>query len=627
MSNATFQRLPYVPGLDGLRAIAVLGVLVYHGAPSLVPGGFLGVEVFFVLSGYLITSLLLAEWRYTGRVDLGRFWLRRVRRLLPALLALLAVTLTITALFLPDQLVRLRAEALAALLYVANWQLIFQHTSYFEAVGRPPLLQHVWSLAIEEQFYLVWPPLLVLGLRFCKRTHLMALALAAAMLSSLLMGLLYQPDADPSRVYFGTDTRAGGLLAGAVLAFIQAPGRAVRALRPWLLNAIGLAALGALVLAGLRLSDSAPLLFRGGFPLVDLATVVLLAAIVDPRAGLVSGLLGRQPLRWMGLRSYGIYLWHWPVFALSRPQLDVPVDGWPLLAGRLAVTFALAELSYRLVEAPVRSGALERGWRDAWQRRRGRIAARWAGAVAVLLLGTAVLGTSVAAARPPERPAYLATEAIDTWQAAPEYVMAQPGPPEPEPEPALEPRPEPQREPDPEPEPTLAPAPTPVATPPVVEKPSVGRITAIGDSIMLGAAGALQETLGPIAIDAAVSRQTQAGIVRLQAHAGDGSLGDVVIVHLGNNGSFTARQFDTLVDTLAGARRVVIVNLKVPRAWEASNNSVLATGVERVPNAVLVDWHSASAGRANFFWDDGMHLRPEGAALYARLVAAAALAP
>ena len=149
------------------------------------------------------------------------------------MLTLLAVTLTIAALFLPDQLVRLRAEALAALLYVANWQLIFQHTSYFEAVGRPPLLQHVWSLAIEEQFYLVWPPLLVLGLRYCRRRHLLALVLAAAMLSSLLMGLLYQPDADPSRVYFGTDTRAGGLLAGATLAFIQAPGRAVRALRPW----------------------------------------------------------------------------------------------------------------------------------------------------------------------------------------------------------------------------------------------------------------------------------------------------------------------------------------------------------------------------------------------------------
>jgi peptidoglycan/LPS O-acetylase OafA/YrhL len=220
-------RLPYLPGLDGLRALAVIAVLLYHAELPWIPGGFLGVEVFFVISGYLITTLLLAEWRQRGRIDLKAFWLRRARRLLPALYLLLVVTLAYAVVFLPGEVAGLRGDAVAALGYVTNWYLVLGHESYFEAIGRPSLLKHLWSLAVEEQFYLLWPPVLALGLgvgatRWRERRVLLgALALAAA--SALLMALLYRPEVDLSRVYFGSDTRAAGLLIGAALAFAWTP--------------------------------------------------------------------------------------------------------------------------------------------------------------------------------------------------------------------------------------------------------------------------------------------------------------------------------------------------------------------------------------------------------------------
>jgi hypothetical protein len=221
-------QLPYLPGLDGMRALAVFAVLLYHAQLPWIPGGFLGVEVFFVISGYLITALLLAEWRQLGRINLKAFWLGRARRLLPALYLVLAVTLAYAVVFLPEQLAGLRNEAIAALGYVANWYLVFGHESYFEAVGRPSLLKHLWSLAVEEQFYLLWPPVLALGLSVgamrWRQHRVLLVALVGAAIAALLMAILYRPEVDPSRIYYGTDTRAAGLLIGAALAFVWIPG-------------------------------------------------------------------------------------------------------------------------------------------------------------------------------------------------------------------------------------------------------------------------------------------------------------------------------------------------------------------------------------------------------------------
>src|SRR5829696_9426639 len=266
--------LPYLPGLDGLRAIAVIAVLLYHAELPWIPGGFLGVEVFFVLSGFLITSLLAAEWRRRGTIDLKAFWLRRARRLLPALFLLLTVMLGFAVLFLPDEVAGLRGDAAAATGYVTNWYLIFSEKSYFEMVGRPPMLEHLWSLAVEEQFYLLWPLLFVAAARrWGAGRRMVPVVLAGVLTSAALMAVLYQPDTDPSRIYYGTDTRAAGLLLGCALGLVWSPvvraGRVQRALT-WLLDVFGLVAVAGLAVMFVRVDEMQAFLYQGGFVVVGL---------------------------------------------------------------------------------------------------------------------------------------------------------------------------------------------------------------------------------------------------------------------------------------------------------------------------------------------------------------------
>jgi peptidoglycan/LPS O-acetylase OafA/YrhL/lysophospholipase L1-like esterase len=615
----SLKRLDYLPGLDGLRALAVAGVIAYHLGILGLPGGYLGVEVFFVVSGYLITSLLAAEWDRSGSIDLKRFWLRRARRLLPAAFLLILATIAFVDLFLPSELAGLRSDALASFAYVTNWYLVFDHKSYFQAIGRPPLLQHLWSLAVEEQFYLAWPLFLTFALRRWSRRRLFFVVLAGALASTLLMARLYQPDVDPTRLYYGTDTRASGLLVGAALALGLRPGESHRGSSASI-DALGLLALGTLVGIFVWLGEFNPFLYHGGFLLTATVTAILIAVVAHPRARVLPRLLGSAPLRWVGLRSYSLYLWHWPVLALTRPQIDVPWSGLPLVAGQLVVILALAELSYRFVETPARQGALERGWAalcrawaSLWSARGGRrwwLGLQWLTAAGTVVACASVFGTSVALAQPAAPPAYLTTESVHAV-SGPLVAGA---------------------------------APTPVrrvgtgftgpktsATPgtndaSVLPTAPPETVTAIGDSVMVGAAPALAKTVGAtdtLEIDARVGRQVDEAIANLRARQAAHQLGDVVVIHVGTNGTFSAEQFDTLMQALAGVHRVVFVNVKVPRTWEGPNNAVIAAGVRRYPNAVLVDWYDASANRPDLFWDDGIHLRPAGAKLYASLIATA----
>jgi len=353
--------LQHAPGLDGVRALAVLAVLAYHlgttGDPRALPGGYLGVDVFFVLSGYLITSLLMVEGWQTGRISIRRFYERRARRLLPALGALLLVVTGLGTFWLTDEAAKLRGEVVAALTYLTNWWLVFQKSSYFGGGARPSPLTHLWSLAVEEQFYLVWPLAMILLARFrvARRVVLVVLALGIVA-SSLTAALLYDPFADPSRVYYGTDTRALAPLVGAALAFAVRPWwhRAVAARRfRWWLDGIGYAAVVGLAAIAILLHDDNPLLYRGGFTVIALLAAALVGVAGHPATAL-GRLLGRQPLRWLGDRSYALYLWHWPVCVLTRPHVDVPVTGWLNAALRFGLSIGLAELSYRFVESPFR---------------------------------------------------------------------------------------------------------------------------------------------------------------------------------------------------------------------------------------------------------------------------------
>ncbi len=605
----------YMPALDGLRALAVLVVVLYHGDVTGLPGGFLGVEVFFVISGYLITALLVAERTGTGGTAYLRFWARRARRLLPALFALGAVVALWWTLFHHDEVATIRGDIAGAFTYITNWYQIVVQQSYFEAMGRPSPLRHLWSLAVEEQFYLVWPVALagIWRLTGGRRSRMAWITLALAVASAVLAMVLYHPGLDPSRVYYGTDTRAAGVLLGALLAIVVPPWRmrsAVSAGGTRALNVIGLVGVAGILVMVVRVSELDPFTYQGGFLVLDVFTVMAILALVHPCRTVWSRMFSWAPLLWIGRRSYGIYLWHWPIFVLTRPGVDVALTGLPLLALRLALTFGVAELSYRFVEMPVRNGVLGRWWarrNDAagrltvWQRKTlgvGAVAVVSVLAVAVIaaprvnqLEGVDLTGVSTDALgnlldeTTTVPPTTAAQETTTTVAAA---VT------------------------------TLPPSTTTVPVPP----PGVGASTiAIGDSVLLGARSAVRSALPGITVNAEVGRQFNVMPWLVPQLSQAGALRPNVVIHLGTNGPPTEADLKKVLDSLTGVRRVVLVNTSVERSWQDTTNSRIAAAAAGRPNVVVGDWHAVSAGHPEYFVSDGVHLTKEGAAAYAATIA------
>ncbi|MGI8446360.1 MAG: acyltransferase family protein [Streptosporangiaceae bacterium] len=396
----------YMPGLDGLRALAVLAVIAYHEQLGWAPGGLLGVGVFFTLSGYLITDLLLGQWARSGGLNLGDFWLRRARRLLPALFVMLAVVTAWVTVVSPARLASLRGAVAAATTYSSNWFYIYTHNSYFARFAPPGPFDHLWSLAVEEQFYLVWPWLLLLGVYVVRRRPsavrwlaLPTLALAAA--SAVGMLRLDHPGYDPTRVYEGSDTRACGLLIGAALAMVW-PSRRTARTALWsrvMLDGAGFAGLAVVGLMIWRVGQYSAFTYQGGLVLLSVATAGVVAAVACP-GSLVGATLGWKPLRWIGVRSYGIYLWHYPVIILTSPANST--EDLPRAALQVAASIGIAALSWRFVEEPIRHGALERAWkrmrsRTAWQAQSSGVSS-WAavtGGAMVIALACAGLSGAV----------------------------------------------------------------------------------------------------------------------------------------------------------------------------------------------------------------------------------------
>jgi len=390
----TAPSLGYQPALDGLRALAVLGVLLYHAQVSWAPGGFLGVDAFFVLSGFLITSLLVDEWRKHGRIDLRAFWARRARRLLPALV-LVVIAVGAYALFVarPDELDRIRGDVFGSLLYVANWRQLFE-SSYFAQLATPSPLRHTWSLGIEEQWYLVWPLALLLALRFtgARRWLVIVLTAVLAIGSACLMALLFDAG-DPSRVYYGTDTRAQALLVGAALALLVMRPRRRPRQSSAMAGMIGLEIVGIVAIVYLgwmwtHVADTSTWMYSGGFLIEAVAVAALIAAATKPYSPILGPLLSIPPLRALGRISYGVYLWHWPVYVYLTP-VRTGLDDGALLLVRLAATFGLAVLSYRLVEQPIRHHAMSRS-------RALAVTAFLSGTAAAVLVAVAVVAGSTA---------------------------------------------------------------------------------------------------------------------------------------------------------------------------------------------------------------------------------------
>jgi peptidoglycan/LPS O-acetylase OafA/YrhL len=589
----------HLSGLDGLRAVAVAGVLLYHGTDWL-PGGFLGVDLFFVISGFLITTLLLDELRRTGTIAIGSFLARRARRLFPALAVVLVTTLLAAAIVWRDVLEEVQSSVLAAAAYVMNWWLIVHEADYFAAAGRPPPLQHVWSLAIEEQFYLLWPPVvLLLGLWLRGNVRVgvaIAASLGAVASASWLTALAIRGnvpfDTDVSRLYFGTDTHASGLLLGCAAAAVVStrlqPGHLARRPRNRRGDLIGLAALAGFVWMMLEVTEFDPWLYRYGFALAAVLCTIVVVASTRP-----GSVLGRSldvaPLRWIGVRSYGIYLWHWPVFVVTRPVLDVSLSQEALLVPRLALTVGIAALSYRFLEQPIR----REGFRP-WLRRVTAFAARPTGVRRPVL---AAAGAVLAAAlvfgfvRDP-----IGSSAAQSSGPAGEATVKPP--------PAV-------------PAGTAAPA----------RRPSRIRVTAIGDSVLEGAGPALRRVFPFLTVDADVGRRAPEVFDEIAWLKLGGRLGRIVVIATGANGIVEPDALDEMLEKLADRRRVVLVTVHVPRPWQDLNNETFAEAAEGHANTTVADWHAAAQEHPEWLYEDGVHVRPEYASEFAEIIRAAALDP
>ncbi len=651
-TGATGPRHPtkYLPGLDGLRAIAVVSVVLYHGGVGWLPGGFLGVDVFFVISGFLITRLLLSEVAADGRIDVVRFWKRRARRLLPALWTLLVSVAIWLLVAHSNEVGRIRGDLAGAVTYVTNWFLVVTGRSYFDQFGRPSPLRHLWSLAVEEQFYLVWPVLFGCLLRWrLGRRSTLAIIVGGAIASTALMAVLFHPGHDPSRVYYGTDTRASGLLIGAAYA-VWARRRTVspKPRADWWPDALFAGGLVGFAAMAMSTGDQDVWLYRGGFLVVSILALAMVAAVVHPGAQWSVRAMSTPSLRWIGLRSYAIYLWHWPVVVFTRPGVDLRLTGWPVLALRLATTAVLAELSWRLVEDPIRRGLVKRWW-EARHQRRWAFAAVWTAAGAsVFGLTTAVMAhtstvdeitasiqagqaalasiqpdtTSAIAAAPlptarsndssttkPAAPANTSTSARATADATTidaSTIDTTPVTTAPD---------------------TTAPDTTPVVTTTITPLPRrtiqyAIPSTAIGDSVMLGSAPALMKTFGrAMVVDAKVSRQFKVGVELLEKRRQEGTLGDVVIVHLGDNGAVTAPLLDRLLRAVADVPAVVLVAPKVPFTFETPLRDMLYRRTQPLANVRIADWTTLASAHPEFLFADNVHLREPGSRAYASMLA------
>jgi peptidoglycan/LPS O-acetylase OafA/YrhL len=594
--------------------------MAFHGGIGGVPGGFLGVDVFFVLSGYLITDLLVAQRARRGRLDLRGFWVRRARRLLPALAVVLVTVTAAVAVIEPGQLGALRPALGAAFTYSSNWYEALHHMSYFATFGPPPPLQHLWSLAIEEQFYLVWP--LILGLVLLLAETRRARACAAwvgAAASALLMAILYTPGADPSRVYYGTDTHATALLVGSAIALTWPLARLATASQELTqrLDFIGMAGLAVLAWAVGHLSGADPAVYPAGLVIAALAAAGLTLAAAT--RGTISAMLSLPPLRWLGIRSYGIYLWHWPVIVIATAVTSRgPGNAW-LWIIEAAVAIGLAAASWRWVETPILRDGFRATFRTCQRALAESVtAARRSPLRAMPVLATAAAATVACTAgygvlhapssgfsglmrqvAQGERVS-AATRSQKTYKKASGPARPTPG---------------------------QAPAPAGAATPGPSGPASRGvpgrQVTAIGDSVMLASAPELHAALPGIYIDAQVSRQMTAGLTEISSLAARGFLRRVVIVGLGTNGTMTSGQIRKLLVEIGPSRKLVLVNTYEARPWEHEVNSVIAAAARDYPNVVLANWLATISHRTNLLWGDGVHPRPPGARVYAKVVASA----
>lgn len=617
----------YIAGLDGLRALAVGAVVIYHITPTALPGGFLGVDVFFVVSGFLITTLLLRELRKTKGIDLKGFWKRRARRLLPALVFLVLTVVPVAGLINRDLLVGIGRQVLGALTFSSNWLEIANGSSYFNQTS-PQLFKNFWSLAVEEQFYLIWPPLFLLVIVLVKGWRArVGIAVGLAGLSALLMAILYDPEY-ATRVYYGTDTHLFGLALGIALAFSWSPASGTWLAGRWSRwsQVAGLGALIGLLALMATLSDESAFAYRGGILLSSILTLLVIAAMIAPGSPIARASENRV-FGWIGTRSYAIYLWHWPILVmvgLIVPAAPGTALFWARSAAAVAITAAICEFSYRHIETPIRVN----GFRASVDSLRSSLLTRRPVHVGIAAVtGLMIIGTGVAVAVAPEKSSVQIEieENEKRFEAAvpPEEDLVTGSPTE---EPTAgggEATPE-TTEPESE-----EPAETTSAgeeTPEEVGKaqfamPAGEEITAIGDSIIVTSADGLEVAFPGINFIAKSNRQWHEAPALVQEGLATGTIRRAVILDYGTNAGIPDPQVvrDT-IDMLGPDRMIVLVTIYGQSTFIDAANDIIREIAADYPNVAVADWHAAISAQPHLLQADQTHPDIGGMHLFAETV-------
>ncbi len=574
----------YMPGLDGVRAVAVIAIIIYHLNPQWLSGGFLGVDTFFVISGYLITSLLLTEYHNTGKIELMSFWLRRVKRLIPAVLFLVMGVIVLSLIFMPTEIQKVRADSIAAIFYVSNWWYIMQNVDYFEQFAVQPL-KHLWSLAIEEQFYLVFPIVLLSLLSFIRRLKsIRIIFLILLVISMIAMMVLYVPNENVARVYFGTDTRIQTLLMGVLLALVWPPfqlkAKVNRQMRT-MIDTAGVVGLAILFICFKFVSETNSILYYGGFFLISTVTLLVIASSVHP-SGYFAKFLGNKVFTFIGSRSYSLYLWHYPIIVLIHHQFvqgQIP----PLVyVVEILLMVLMAEFSYKFIEQPFRKEGFNifafnhlKNWRSQ------KVLRTWL--VIILLIPTLLVmvgGFNRFAQKNSTRVTEVNTEEIDKL--------------------ITQPLPLPQLEID------------GFVVKGNKQKYASWKPLLIGDSVMVDIGDYFRSFVPKADINGKVGRQlVEATSLAKRQYQSYRDKNDIVVLELGTNGDFTEEQLNSLLEQF-GEADIYLVNTRVPRSYESHVNQVLAKAAKKRANVTLVDWYSRSENHTEYFAPDGIHLQPPG---------------
>ena len=568
------RSIQYIPAIDGLRALAVIAVMFYHLGFSWIPGGFLGVDLFFVISGYVITRMLLDSIAQSGGLDLRGFYLARLRRLLPALLFMLTTTIIAVGIWAPDTIKRLLVDTPFALTGTINWWLVANEQDYFESIGRPPLLQHTWSLAVEAQFYLVWPLILYFILKKFGKKHIPVAALFIAAASGIALLLVsFSIDAanasKVSHVYFGTDTHSIGLFLGAALAVSWIPQNfRVELSRKGqnFIDGIGVFGFIGILATFLLIDASNPAMYKIAFPLAGIFGAAIIASIVHP-ASRFAPVLQNKVLLWIGERSYAIYLWHWVIFQVTRPTVDLAGQAWALYSLRILIVFALADISLRYVELPIRRGVIQywiKGRKYRTKKERNRQTSLLSTATVIVVIIAAVISVRAISIANDARVALEKSLTVDTSTAVP------------------------------------------------TEKDG---LWVTGDSVILGIRSVLEENQPISLVNARIGRQAPE-LLEVLIQDQPQALDSPVIFNLGNNNALSREQVEQIFEAVKGQPQIIVVNTAVPRPWRDGNNQIINEVAAKYPQADVIDWNAISNGRPEYFAPDGVHLVPAGVNAY-----------